>query len=94
MDAAKSVTATFGPSTFRLATTVRGKGTVRSTPAGIACTKSCAHSFDANGAVRLVAKPGVGWRFSAWTGACHGAGACVVRLTKPSAVVATFLKKK
>jgi hypothetical protein len=37
--------------------------------------------------VRLRPTPSKGWRFTGWTGACHGKGACAV---KGGAVRATF----
>jgi hypothetical protein len=95
MDAAKNVTATFGPqvSSHVLRASVAGKGRVTSTPAGIACPGKCAGSFAADHAVRLAAKPAKGYKFTGWSGACKGRGACTVTLSADAAVRAVFKKK-
>jgi hypothetical protein len=93
MDAEKSVTATFGAATFALAVRVTGRGVVRSSPAGIACSKSCSRAFAANSTVRLTAKAAKGYRFGGWSGACKGTKACAVRLTSAKSVRATFRKR-
>ena len=93
MDAAKSVTAAFGRGSFALAVKVAGRGVVRSTPSGIACSKSCSHAFAATSVVRLTAKPGKGYRFAGWSGACHGAKACAVMLDAAKSVRAAFRKR-
>ena len=93
MDAAKSVTAAFGRGSFALAVKVAGRGVVRSTPSGIACSKSCSHAFAATSVVRLTAKPGKGYRFAGWSGACHGAKACAVTLDAAKSVRAAFRKR-
>lgn len=93
MDAAKSVTATFGTATFALAVRVTGRGVVRSSPAGIACSKSCSRAFAANSTVRLTAKASKGYRFAGWSGACKGTKACAVKLNGAKSVRATFRKR-
>jgi hypothetical protein len=93
MDAEKSVTATFGAATFALAVRVTGRGVVRSSPAGLACSKSCSGAFAANSTVRLTAKAAKGYRFGGWSGACKGPKACAVRLTSAKSVRATFRKR-
>lgn len=86
----RTVTVRFGPGAYRLAASVSGKGRVTSSPAGLSCTASCAHSFPYGRSVRIRATPAKDWRFSGWSGACRGRGACVVKVTKASAVRATF----
>jgi hypothetical protein len=42
--------------------------------------------------VRLRATALTGWRFARWTGACKGKGACVVPMSKATAVRAVFAR--
>ena len=93
MDAARSVTASFGPGGFALAVRVTGRGLVRSTPGGIACSTSCSHAFAASSIVRLAAKPSKGYRFTGWSGACRGTKACAVTLDTAKSVRAGFRKR-
>jgi hypothetical protein len=93
MDAAKSVTATFATATFALAVRVTGRGVVRSSPAGIACSRSCSRAFAAGSTVRLTAKASKGYRFGGWSGACRGTKACAVKLSSAKSVRATFRKR-
>jgi hypothetical protein len=65
LDAAKSVTAVFGPKFVPVRVGVSGKGTV-------ACAPRCSTSFPAGTALRLTAHAGKGWKFTGWTGACKG----------------------
>src|SRR5438874_28389 len=66
LDAAKNVSATFAPGAPpRLKISVRGKGRVVSSPA-------------AGGLFRLRPVAATGFRFSSWSGACHGHGACTI----------------
>lgn len=92
MAATESVSATFGSGTFALTIKVTGRGVVRSTPAGLACSKSCSRAFAANSIVRLKAKPGKGYRFTGWSGACRGVKACAVTLDGAKGVRASFRK--
>ena len=85
-----NVTATFGRASFRLTVRKSGNGRVTSRPAGIACGTRCSAAFPAATTVRLTARPGRGWRFAGWSGACRGRGACVVPATADRAVRATF----
>jgi uncharacterized repeat protein (TIGR02543 family) len=87
------VSATFGPATHRLAASVSGKGKVVSAPSGIACPGRCAFSFAADGVVSLKAVPTKGYKFTGWSGACHGKGGCSVTMTADTTVKATFKKK-
>ena len=93
MDAAKSVTATFAVSTYALAVRVTGRGVVRSSPAGIVCSKSCSRAFAAGSIVRLTAKASKRYRFSGWSGACRGTKGCAVTLGSAKSVRATFRKR-
>jgi List-Bact-rpt repeat protein len=90
MIADAAVTATFTRQTFHLAVTKAGNGTVTSSPAGIDCGATCTASFSSDTVVELTPTPDPGWSFSAWTGACTGAGPCSVKMTADTAVTATF----
>jgi Divergent InlB B-repeat domain len=72
----------------------KGKGTVKSKPAGIKCGHKCSANFDAWTNVVLKAKPKKHWRFVKWGGACHGKHrTCHVTMSKNKKVKATFKKK-
>src|SRR5439155_7300642 len=75
MDAARSVVAQFAPAAIRISVTRKGRGTIVSTPAGIACPSRCAGTFT-GGTVSLRAKPAKGYRFASWSGDCRGKSAC------------------
>ena len=69
-----------------------GVGTVWSSPSGIDCGLSCS-GFYANGtSVVLAADATVGSVFTGWSGACTGTSTCVVSMTTPRSVTATFTK--
>jgi hypothetical protein len=90
MDAAKTVEAVFGPNEFRLTLSVAGLGRVSAPAIGLACTRRCSEVGPADTVVRVRAVAAKGWRFLRWTGACHGRGACSVRLDANRAVGAAF----
>jgi hypothetical protein len=96
MDAARSVTATFGGGgggdTFLLTVTRAGtgRGAVSSTPAGIKCGLDCSESYAAGTVVVLTASPRSGSTFAGWSGACTGSGTCTVPMTAVKNVTATF----
>jgi Divergent InlB B-repeat domain len=93
LDSGRSVTAVFGVTTFRLTTSVGGKGKISSTPGGVSCPGRCAASFRADSSVRLRAAASPGFRFAGWTGSCRGTRACVVKLSRDRTVRATFRRK-
>ena len=90
MDGARSVGAAFGPRTVTSAVTVRGGGTVASSPAGIACPPDCEESFTAGTAVTLTATPAADWTFAGWQGGCAGTGPCALTPLDDVAVTARF----
>ncbi|MBI3608538.1 MAG: hypothetical protein HY207_11280, partial [Nitrospirae bacterium] len=95
MTAAQPVTATFTRIQYALDVTPigTGGGTVTSSPAGIACGKTCAAPFDAGSSVTLTANPDATSTFAGWTGAgCAGTGPCVVPMTAAQAITATFTR--
>ena len=93
VEAPKSVEAVFGPAFHTLTVSVTGSGRVRSMPAGLDCSRRCTAEFSAGTAVRLRAVPRRGWRFHAWTGACTGRRACVVRMDASLSVRARFRRR-
>jgi hypothetical protein len=94
LDASKSVTAVFGPSTYRLSLSVGGKGVIR-TSVGTACARSCSRAVAAEQVVRLRAQPRKGQRFVRWSGACRGKKlTCTVRLTANRSVRAQFATRR
>lgn len=87
------VTATFTSTHPRL-TVLRagtGEGAVTSSPAGIDCGSFCESNFPAGTEVTLAAAPAPGFSFAGWSeGGCSGTGACVVMMSAPTTVRATF----
>lgn len=92
MKTAASVTASFAR-LYALTVTRQGKGTVTSDVPGILCGKTCSAQLLENTPVTLGAVPAAGYVFKGWSGACSGAGACVVILTGKAKVKAVFVKK-
>ena len=92
MGGATSVTATFARRqvTLTVAKDGTGAGTVASTPAGIDCGADCTETYPAGTSVTLAPTATSGSRFAGWSGACTGAGTCVVELTAAATVTATF----
>ena len=68
-----------------------GKGTVTSSPAGIACGKTCTHGYAYGTSVTLKAKAARGSRFSGWSGACKGSQRCKVTTNDTVTVKAKFV---
>ena len=83
-------TANFTLQNFKLTVTRSGSGTVASTPAGINCGSDCSEVYPAGTAVSLTATPATGYAFSAWSGACTGAGTCSLSMAAAKSVTATF----
>ena len=90
MDGARSVGAAFGPRPVTVAVTVRGSGSVTSSPAGIQCPADCEESFTAGTAVTLTATPAADWSFAGWLGGCTGTGPCTLTPLDDVAVTARF----
>jgi hypothetical protein len=68
-----------------------GRGTVTSTPAGIACGKVCSHGYGYGTPVTLKAKAAKGSKFSGWSGGCKGSNACTLTAEDDIAVGAKFV---
>jgi PASTA domain/Divergent InlB B-repeat domain len=68
-----------------------GKGTVTSSPGGIACGRACSHGYAYGTAVTLKAKAARGSRFAGWSGACKGSHGCKVTTDDNVTLQATFV---
>jgi hypothetical protein len=93
VDAAKSVTATFGARFRRLTASVSGKGKIVSTPNRLSCPSRCSSQFDVGSVVKLRAVPAKGYKLRRWSGACTGRFGCTVRLDADATVRATFKRR-
>jgi PASTA domain-containing protein/List-Bact-rpt repeat protein len=71
-----------------------GKGTVKSSPGGIACGKACSHGYAYGTPVTLGAVPAKGSRFVGWSGPCKGSGLCTVAANDDVTVRATFAVRR
>ena len=90
----REVTATFDLETPLLTLVKKGTGTgtVTSSPAGINCGPTCSSEFELNQEVKLTAEEDEGSKLSKWEGcdAEPSATECIVTMTKPRKVTATF----
>jgi hypothetical protein len=73
-----------------LVVVVSGAGRVVSSPAGIACSRTCSARFASGTRVRLTPRARKGAHFVRWGGACSGRAACAVRLSAARLVTARF----
>lgn len=90
---ARTVSATFAPSSYALSVTVSGSGTVSSSPSGINCGSACSQSYASGTSVTLTASAASGYSFSGWSGSgisCTGTGPCTVTMSAARNVIATF----
>ncbi len=88
-----AVAAVFAPAAFRLTVAVRGKGTIRSSNAGITCRPRCSSSFASFVPVRLTATSAKGWKLRSWSGACRGSKrTCTVPMSAATNARATFVR--
>ena len=67
-----------------------GTGSVTSVPSGISCGGDCTQSYTDGTSVTLTATPDLGSVFTGWSGACSGAGVCVVSMTAARSIDADF----
>jgi uncharacterized repeat protein (TIGR01451 family) len=95
LDGAKSVTATFTLQKRSLTVVKKGngRGSVSSSPAGVACPSACTAQFFYGTLVTLTPKPTATAVFSGWAGACAGKSACSVSMTANRTATATFRAK-
>jgi hypothetical protein len=86
--------ASAGPFTASVAVNAgNGSGNVTSKPAGIQCGSAnnvCSAPFASGTSVTLTATPDPGSRLTGWSGACTGAGSCVLDMNSDKQVTATF----
>ncbi|WP_457333090.1 InlB B-repeat-containing protein [Rhizobacter sp. P5_C2] len=94
MSTARNVSVSFtavAVPTYALGVTVTGSGSVSSSPAGISCGSTCAHTYNQNTVVTLSATPASGYSFAGWSGAgCSGTNTCVVTMSAARTVAASF----
>jgi hypothetical protein len=91
MNAAKSVTASFGAVyTLTVAKAGTGSGTVTSNPAGITCGTDCSQAYASGTVVTLTAAHAAGSKFLGWSGACTGTSTCKVTMNASKKVMASF----
>ena len=88
----KNVSAVFALATYRLAVTVSGRGSVRSSRPGIACPPRCSSLVPSHESTRLTPAAAKGWRFKQWSGACRGKGVCSVPMTSATSARAVFVR--
>jgi Divergent InlB B-repeat domain len=90
-----SATAVFGPDSYTARVGVKGKGRVTSNPPGISCPRRCTGTFAAaEDPLELRARPARGYRFTGWTGGCHGRRICTLTIDTNAPVRATFKRRK
>ncbi len=95
INAATTVTTTFTLQQYQLTVIKTGtgaaNGTVTSTPAGINCGSDCDEIYNFGNAIALSATATPGTTFNGWSGGgCTGTGDCIVTVTGPISVTATF----
>jgi hypothetical protein len=91
LSAAKTVTATFAPTSVSVILAGSGGGSVASTPPGISCPGTCSATFNAGASVQLDATPDGNSTFGHWSGDCTGpVTPCTVTADKARSVTATF----
>jgi hypothetical protein len=89
MNAARTVTAGFvATHTLTIAKSGSGSGSVAG--GGIDCGGNCSADYDDGTEVTLTATAAPGSRFTGWTGACSGAGACTVTMSAAREASAEF----
>jgi YVTN family beta-propeller protein len=72
------------PPQFTLTLATIGSGSITAQPG------SATGRYDAGTVVALTATPDPGFRFTSWSGACSGSGACSVTMDAATSVTATF----
>ncbi len=96
MNADHTVGATFSqiPEELTVRKSGTGSGSVTSSPAGINCGSTCAHSYIYGTSVQLTATPVLGSSFDGWSGGgCFGTGTCIPVMSKAQAVTAKFTSR-
>ncbi|MBA4265033.1 MAG: hypothetical protein C0453_08125 [Comamonadaceae bacterium] len=92
LTSAQQVTATFAVQSHAITVTKSGAGVVTSTTSPLNCGKTCKSTLPHGSFLALAATPSAGSVFIGWSGACTGAGACLVPVNEPTSVHAEFRK--
>jgi hypothetical protein len=99
VDADKTITASITPpaSSYTLSVKLYGEGSVTADPPdAFTCPTPkcigtvCTGAYCPETQVKLTPIPDYGYKFSGWSGACNGTGACTVTMTKSKSVTALF----
>jgi hypothetical protein len=93
MNAATSVTASFGTTAYNLTVTKpgTGTGTVTGSDGLINCGSTCSVNYESGTSVALAASATSGSVFSGWSGGgCSGTGTCTVTMAAATTVTASF----
>jgi List-Bact-rpt repeat protein len=90
MSAAQSVTALFGPGSYRLTVAVSGAGKVSGV--GAVCLATCVRSLPGGEQRTLRATPAKGFRFAGWGGDCSGSAACRLPGNRAHHVAVRFVR--
>jgi Divergent InlB B-repeat domain len=92
-EGSSATTALFASATYRVNVRLSGRGSIRSTPPGLACPGRCSSSFASYSPLRLQATPAKGWKFVRWAGACGGkTRVCTLPMTASSSLRAVFTR--
>jgi hypothetical protein len=92
MSQTRNVTATFvALYTLTVTKTGSGAGTVSADVGAIGCGATCSADYDDGTPVTLTATASAGSRFTGWSGACTGNGACTVTMSQARNVTASFV---
>ncbi len=92
LTSARQVTATFATQSHAITVTKAGAGMVTSSTSPLQCGKKCNSTQPHGSLLALAATPSAGSVFIGWSGACSGAGTCMVPVNEPTAVHAEFRK--
>lgn len=95
MSSDQAVTATFSliPETLTVTRLGTGSGKVNSNPVGLNCGSSCSHAYVYGTTVTLTVMPASWSTFKGWSGACSGAGTCILTMKQAQSTAAMFAAK-
>ena len=81
--------------TIKVKTSGTGVGTIKSSPAGINCGKTCSAKFASGKSVKLTETAASGSKFEGWSGACSGTSStCTLSPKASKSVTAAFESTK
>jgi len=90
MNDVEAVVATFTVETRVLDVQLHGRGSIRSTPAGIACPSRCSYPFPIGTRVIVNVRAAAGWHLVDWSGSCGHARECSI-VTSQARTVGVWL---